>query len=394
MKNLVASVSSVLLAIFGLASCPPLAADPSVPGQVPHVELEEAFPGTTFDRPVFMDQLPGKPEVFLVAEVEGRILVVNDGRVRSRPFIDIRDRVSAGGERGLLGFALHPEFAGNGRFYLSYTDLEGDSVVSRFVLADGGRMTGDPDSEEEILRVEQPFSNHNGGHIAFGPDGYLYIGLGDGGFAGDPYDHGQNRSTLLGALLRIDIDTGRPYAVPPDNPFAGRDCAGKGTRAACPEIYAWGLRNPWRWSFDRQTGDLWLGDVGQNRREEINIIRRGGNYGWRCREGFEVYARGECRKDERLEAPVLDYPHEQGYSVTGGYVYRGRAIPAMNGHYVYGDYGSGRIWGLPWYDDQGASATLLIESDLGISSFAEDQDGELYVLDFDGGGVYRVVGKK
>jgi len=229
--------------------------------------------------------------------------------------------------------------------------------------------------------VDQPFLNHNGGQIAFGPDGLLYVGLGDGGSGGDPLGHAQDTSTLLGSILRIDVDRGTPYAVPPDNPFA----AGGGR----PEIFAWGLRNPWRWSFDRETGELWCGDVGQNRWEEVDRIRRGGNYGWNVREGAHCFASAECDSAGLIE-PVAEYSHDEGCSITGGYVYRGATLPQISGAYVYGDFCSGRIWGLFSAGGGALAPRLLAESGLQISSFAEDHDGELYVVDY-GGGIHRLA---
>lgn len=265
--------------------------------------------------------------------------------------------------------------------FLSYT-RDGSplvSVISEFAVGPGG-TSFDPDSERIILTLDQPYGNHNGGKIVFGPDGYLYIGFGDGCAGGDPQGNGQSTRTLLGALLRIDVDSGAPYAIPADNPFA--------TGGGAPEIYAWGLRNPWRFSFDSATGALWLADVGQDRWEEIDIVERGGNYGWNLREGAHRYARGTAPRP--LVDPVFDYGHDQGCSITGGYVYRGRAIPALGGIYVFGAVFSGRVWGL-FAEVNGYVAPRLLDADINISSFGEGLDGELYVVDLGGGGIYTLV---
>ncbi len=245
-----------------------------------------------------------------------------------------------------------------------------------------GGQTLDPTSEQIILSVDQPFGNHNGGGIAFGNDGYLYIGFGDGGSGGDPLGNGQNTNTLLGAFLRIDVDGSAPYTIPPDNPFA----AGGGR----PEIYAYGFRNPWRWSFDRGTGDLWAGDVGQGLWEEVDRVALGGNYGWDIMEGSQCYNAASCDSAGMLP-PIAEYSHAEGCSVTGGYVYRGADIPQLEGTYVYGDYCSGRIWGVFYNPAGGPFSQVLLDSGRVISSFAEGHDGELYLLDYTQGSIYRLV---
>jgi glucose/arabinose dehydrogenase len=293
-------------------------------------------------------------------------------------------------EGGLLGMAFHPNFANNGQVFLSFTRPGLTSYISRFASNDGG-ATLDPGSEQVILTLAQPFNNHNGGNVAFGPDGMLYAGYGDGGSANDPNDNGQNTSNFFGTILRLDVDGGSPYAIPPGNPFAGNPVCTQGVgQSPCPEIYAFGLRNPWRWSFDAATGELWVGDVGQDTWEEIDIVTAGGNYGWRIREGMHCNIPATC-STTGLTDPVAEYDHGQGQSVTGGYVYRGQAIPALVGAYVYGDFGSGRLWGL--FDDGagGRDTRELDDSSLSISSFAQGNDRELYVLDFSGGALYRIV---
>lgn len=348
------------------------------------LELQPLFPGLAFSQPVALLQTPHLTDSWYVLEKEGRVVrVEGEGpSARTALFVDLTDRVDARPtEAGLLGLAFDPDFARNGQAYLSYT--RGGpltSVLSRFVSTDGG-LTLDPASEEVLLEVPQPYGNHNGGQIAFGPDGYLYFGLGDGGAGGDPHGNGQNTQTLLGAMLRVDVSGPNPYAIPPDNPFA----EGGGR----PEIYAWGLRNPWRWSFDRKSGELWVGDVGQSEWEEINRVALGDNLGWNLWEGSHCFRAGACR-DEGVVMPLAEYSHAVGCSVTGGYVYRGKTIPSLYGRYLYGDFCSGRIWEL----DSGnieAGPRILLQSGKRISSFAEDRNGELYLLDYSAGRIFRLI---
>jgi glucose/arabinose dehydrogenase len=331
----------------------------------------------------------GSGRLFILEKV-GRIRIVRDGALLGGAFLDITDRVGAGGsEQGLLGLAFHPDYAGNGRFFVNYTDRQGDTVVSRFRVSDGDPMLADPASEVIVLQVAQPAGNHNGGHLAFGPDGYLYVGLGDGGGAGDTYANGQNGGTLLGAMLRLDVGGGDGYAVPPDNPFTGDP----GVR---DEIWAIGLRNPWRYSFDRATGDLYIGDVGQNVYEEVDFQSTssggGENYGWPIMEGLHCYpADGSCSQ-QGLTLPVFEYDHADGCSVTGGYVYRGQRFSALEGIYLLGDYCSGRIWGLARRADGSWQAAEMAQVSMQIASFGEDETGEVYLVDMGGGGLYRVAG--
>ncbi|KAB8139828.1 PQQ-dependent sugar dehydrogenase [Chloroflexia bacterium SDU3-3] len=319
-----------------------------------------------------------------VVEKTGKIQLFAAGTQDPKLFLDIVDRVGSNeSERGLLSVAFHPQFAQNGLLYVDYTDRAGDTVIARF-HASGD--SADPASEQVLLTIQQPYANHNGGQIAFGPDGYLYIGMGDGGSAGDPQGNGQNPDALLGKLLRIDVDGGQPYAIPADNPFAKG--GGKG------EIWAVGLRNPWRFSFDRATGDLYIADVGQNKIEEIDFqaagAGAGANYGWNATEGDECYQRG-CDLAAYV-APVAQYTHAEGCSVTGGYVYRGERIPALQGTYLYADYCSGTIWGLQ-RDAGGAwQQRVLLTSGLQISSFGQDDAGELYLTTLDDDSLYQIVG--
>ncbi len=327
----------------------------------------------------------GSGRLFL-CEQGGRIRILAGGTLLAAPFLDISSRVSCCDERGLLSVAFPPDYAEKGHFYVDYTDANGDTVVARF------RASADPDaadaaSEETVIRIAQPYANHNGGQLAFGPDGYLYIGMGDGGSGGDPGNRAQNPAVLLGKLLRLDVESGAsPYAIPPGNPFRNR----AGYR---PEIWALGLRNPWRFSFDRGTGDLWIGDVGQDLWEEIDRQRAssggGENYGWRIMEGYHCFDASSCNQ-AGLVQPVAEYGHGQECSVTGGYVYRGSAFPRLLGAYFYGDYCSGRVWTLR---RDGASwlSTPAPPTPYAISTFGEDEAGDLYLGDYDGGGVFRIV---
>jgi uncharacterized protein (TIGR03437 family) len=328
----------------------------------------------------------GSGRLFLVQQ-NGLIRILQNGSVAQQPFLDIRSKTRAQGERGLLGLAFPPGFAQSQRFYVNYTDLDGDTVIAQYRVG-SDRNAADAGSELVLLHIDQPFSNHNGGQLVFGPDGYLYIGMGDGGSGGDPFDNGQNGNTLLGKMLRVDVESepGR-VRIPPDNPFA----AAGGSR---PEIWALGLRNPWRFSFDRATGDLWIADVGQNEFEEVSFqpasSRGGENYGWSRLEGLHCYPRDPCSRDGFV-LPVTEYGHGEGCSVTGGYVYRGRRSPGLRGIYFYGDLCSGRIWGV---DRQGTGFVnrLLADSEFGITTFGEDEEGEIYVADANAGAILRIEG--
>ena len=360
------------------------------PPPAPLIELavEPAFPALSLSRMVGMAYIKDRPDRLYVVLQPGRIVSFpNDPDADSADlFLDISDRVNdRGEEEGLLGLAFDPQYAANGRFYVYYSASDPRrSVVSRFSVSADGRRA-DHGSERVLLEVPQPFSNHNGGQIAFGPDGYLYIGLGDGGSRGDPQGNGQDLSTLLGSILRIDVsavDSTGAYAIPADNPFVGRD-------GARPEIWAYGLRNPWRFSFDRATGEFWTADVGQNSFEEVDIVKPGLNYGWNIMEGRHCFHGPGCDR-AGLEMPVAEYGREGGCSVTGGYVYRGSQLPSLYGAYVYGDYCSGRIWALRHDGEEVTNHMQIVNSGLRIPSFAEDSSGELYLLSFDGT-IYRFV---
>jgi glucose/arabinose dehydrogenase len=339
-----------------------------------------------FDQPVqVVDAGDGSGRLFVV-EQPGRIRIVQAGQVLSEPFLDLSDLVGCCGERGLLSVAFHPDYPDNGDVFVDYTDTNGDTVVARYQVSAADPNRADPASAEVILSVEQPAANHNGGLLLFGPkDGYLYIGLGDGG--GGNGQNGQQLSTLLGKILRIDVNRpsgGLPYSIPPDNPFVDQP-------GALPEIWALGQRNPWRFSFDRVTGDLWIGDVGSATYEEINhqpaASSGGENYGWNLMEGHECRAGGDC---DEFVAPVSGFDRDEGCVVTGGYVYRGTEMPELEGVYLFADYCSGRVWGL-LRDASNAWIRLdPVETGLRISSFGEDAAGELYLVDIQGA-IYRLL---
>jgi glucose/arabinose dehydrogenase len=333
----------------------------------------------------------GSGRLFVVDQ-GGRIWLVRDGRRAETPFLDIEDRVTAGGEQGLLGLAFHPSFPGDPRFFVYYTNDDGDQVVSQFVVATPDADQADRSSEDVLLTMGDFAANHNGGALVFGPDGFLYISTGDGGGGGDPRDNGQNLDSLLGKILRIDVGTdsggGGRFEIPDDNPFAGR----ADTRG---EIWVYGLRNPWRISFDRATGDLWIGDVGQGSFEEIDVVRAGSgggqNFGWNSTEGFHCYPSGDPCAPDGLTPPVTEYDHGFGCSVTGGFVYRGAAFPALVGGYLFADYCSGNTWLIDSAAGEVRDPRLVLESGRSISSFGEDEAGELYATDLGAGELVRVV---
>ncbi len=352
------------------------------------VAVERAFAKleTKILRPIELTHAgDGTNRVFIASQL-GKIYVMpNDQNVtRAELFLDISDRVTYKkneNEEGFLGLAFHPDYGQNGQLFVYYTTTSAPhtSVVSRFRVSENNPNQAESDSEEEILRIRQPFWNHNGGTVIFGPDGYLYIALGDGGSANDPQNNGQNLQTLLGSILRIDVDRQdgkRNYAIPADNPFVGYE------DRARPEIWAYGLRNVWRMAFDRKTNLLWAGDVGQNIWEEINIIDRGGNYGWNIREAKHNFSPTATGHRPDLIEPIFEYHHDIGKSITGGFVYRGSAIPALQGKYLYADYVSGKVWALDYDHERGrvVGNHLIAEQQMPIMSFGEDEQGEAYFL--------------
>jgi glucose/arabinose dehydrogenase len=340
-----------------------------------------------FRNPLDLQAAPGDRERLYVVEQGGRIRLVRNGQLQPTPFLDVSGRISSGGERGLLGLAFHPQFATNRRFFVNYTDPRGDTHVAEFRATSADET--DPGSERLVLAVAQPFPNHNGGGLAFDTSGRLLIGLGDGGSGGDPFGNGQRLDTFLGKILRIDVDAGTPYAVPADNPF-------RGVAGATPEVWAYGLRNPFRISVDRPTGDLYIGDVGQNRVEEIDVglaSRRGGeNYGWNVTEGSQCYSPPSACDRAGLTPPVYDYTHSEGCSVTGGVVYRGCRMPDLAGTYFFGDFCSGLVRSFRLAGGQATDVRDWTAGLRGIDSptaFGLDADGEVLVVDYDGE-VYRL----
>jgi glucose/arabinose dehydrogenase len=375
---------ALLLTVLLLAS--PATGQPRLPG----IKLVEV--ARKLQKPVYLTH-DGTERMFIV-EQRGIVRLAEHGRMNRTPYLDIVKKVQDGGECGLLGIAFHPDFAENGYLYVNYTRKSPklQTVISEF-KADPKSNQVSASSERILLTVDQPFPNHNGGQIKFGPDGMLYIGMGDGGSANDPRNYGQDPGVLLGKMLRIDVNDRDPYAVPPDNPFVS-------TKGYRPEIWATGLRNPWRFSFDRATGVCYTGDIGQNKWEEIDVIIKGGNYGWRLREASHPFLPTGGTHNNLID-PIAEYGRELGLSVTGGYVYRGKQFKPWQGVYFYADYGSGRIWGLKYekgkvtandqfnvtFADSGKSALNRVQP----SSFGEDLAGELYICDHSAGVIWRMV---
>lgn len=368
----------------------------------PKMDLRLLWPNLIVERPVWLCEVPdGSRRMFLV-EQQGRVLILPKDRQgpetnATNVFLDLSYRQPyRENEEGLLGFAFHPRYRTNGKFYVCYTQHHPRrTVLSEFQVSKKDPDRADFYSERVLLEIARPYANHNGGCTIFGPDGFLYVGLGDGGNANDPHDNGQDLQSLLGKIIRLDVDFQkgrRPYGIPSDNPFTGRGVAARG------EIWAYGLRNPWRMSFDRRTGQLWAGDVGQNKWEEVDIITRGGNYGWNHREGFHAFKEPAPAGVKFIE-PVIEYPHSPafdtnsthrpGISITGGYVYRGNKLPALRGAYLYADFAFGTIWALRQENGRPARSTVLYTPPAGtlprnIASFAEDLNREIYVLAFAG----------
>ena len=373
-------------------------APPGAPQPPPVLSVARVFPNLTFSQPIALLQAPNDASRWFVVEQAGIVRVFsNDPQATSATvFADISSRVLAGGELGLLGMAFHPDFPTDPRVFLNYTNGDSGLVtrISEFRLGGSGNLDTAPANERVLLTINQPEANHNGGHLAFGPDGFLYIGMGDGGGANDQHGaigNAQLMTTLLGKMLRIDVTPASGYGIPADNPFVGNaTCHLNGNgNGPCPEIYASGFRNPWRWSFDRETDVLWLGDVGQGALEEIDRVTLRGNYGWRCFEGTSPTG-FPCGSEAPLLPPIAEYGRSEGAAVTGGYVYRGSAMPAMQGRYVFGDFVSGQLWHIAADTQPTLRMAAGFATGLNISSFAEDNAGELYIVDY-GGGLYRLT---
>jgi glucose/arabinose dehydrogenase len=353
----------------------------------PELELELVADG--FDDPVIMTHTRDGSGRLFIGEQGGVVWIWTGTQILPVPFLDISSLTNGGGERGLLGLAFHPDYPNDDRFFVNYTNNSGDTVIAQYRVSGANPNVADPGSAFILLTVDQPYSNHNGGSIAFSPiDGYLYIGLGDGGSGGDPLNSGQLLNSLLGKILRINVDGALPYEVPPDNPFVG--APGE------DEIWAWGIRNPWRFSFDRETGDFFIGDVGQGSWEEIDFqpaaSSGGENYGWRCWEGNHPFNQTGCGDPDDYVFPILEYSHGFGCSVTGGYRYRGALYPNLYGYYLYADYCTGTVWGA--VNEEGTwTSTALLPSLMSVSSFGEDELGELYLADHSSfnGAVYRII---
>ncbi len=404
-------LAAILLIALALHACGGGGGDapPPVPVDVqpPALGVQRVFPNLSFVNPVAMLQAPGDPTRWFVVEQAGQVLVFNNDPAvtTATPFLNINDgRVDGTGEMGLLGMAFHPDFPADPRVYVHYTNTDAGRVsrISEFKSTNLG-LTLDANPEQILLVINQPEANHNGGHLAFGRDRFLYIGMGDGGGGNDqgppgnshgPIGNGQNMRTLLGKMLRISVDPAVGYAIPvggnafpSTNPLCGTNGTGP---QDCPEIYASGFRNPWRWSFDRQTGELWLGDVGQGMLEEIDRVTAGGNYGWVCFEGTRATGL-PCGMEPNLQPPVAEYGRTAGTTVTGGYVYRGTVMPGLVGRYVFGDFGNGRIWHIAGNTQPTITVSSGFDTGLNISSFGEGADGELYMVHY-GGQLYRLTG--
>ena len=361
-------------------------------GPVPRIALQALPFG--FRQPLYLTHAGDGSGRMFVVEKNGTIRIVKGDQVLGTPFLDIASKVrSSGNEQGLLGLAFHPRYAENGRFFVGYTDKAGRNTVERY------QVSADPDRADAttgvtLLSIDDPASNHNGGMVAFGPDGKLWVGTGDGGASGDRYQNGQNRQALLGKMLRLDVDNGEPYGIPTDNPYVGN-------AAYLPEIWAIGMRNPWRYSFDRANGDLWIGDVGQNAYEEIHRVPGGSagglNFGWPIMEGLHCYPSGTRCDPGPYDQPVAEYGRSGGCSVTGGYVYRGPAYPSLHGLYFFGDFCTGKIWSLDPQEGGAWRMTEQLQQPLQISSFGEDEAGEVYVVTFSGDAnahrIYRIIAK-
>jgi glucose/arabinose dehydrogenase len=403
------ALSTLIAVMIVVAACTdedrPPRGEPLPPAE-PNGEVPPSAPGRPFDPDAVELSLEVVADGFIhplavvdpgddsgrlfVVEQDGAIKILRDGRVSPEPFLDLTDLTEASGEQGLLGLAFHPRYETTGRLFVNYTDVGGDTVVAEYHVSDDDPDRADGSPARVLLRIDQPFPNHNGGAVVFGPDGYLYIGTGDGGSGGDPHGNGQRLDTLLGKILRVDVDRRGPqtaYSIPSDNPFVDRS-------DARPEIWAYGLRNPWRFTFDRVAGMLWIGDVGQGDLEEIDrapAASPGLNYGWNVMEGSACFEPPDGCNGEGLVLPITEYTHDDGCSVTGGFVYRGDRFPALHGGYLFGDFCSGTIWAINAGARGPVAPAEILQTDHAISSFGEDEAGELYLTDLSSGTVLRVT---
>ena len=367
---IVAMVVFLALALQSAAAAPVIALQPFVSGLTSPVDLQPSRDGT------------GR---LFVVEQGGIIRVIKAGKLLATPFLNLTNIVHSGGEEGLLGLAFHPAYKTNGRFFVNYTRVvsgQHQTIIAEYHVSSTNKDVADP-TGAILLKVNQPFDNHKGGQLVFGPDGYLYIGLGDGGDQGDPLKNGQKLSTLLGKMLRIDVDSGAPYKIPPTNPFIGRT-------GVKPEIWAYGFRNPWRFSFDLQSKKLYIGDVGQDAYEEIDIGTIGGNFGWNVMEGAHCYPIGSTCNQSGKILPIAEVPHPEAEAIIGGFVYRSTVIPGLSGYYVFGDFITGTIWGLKQVSGTWQRTTLL-STGRGISAFGRDASGTLYVIDYLNGAIFKIV---
>jgi glucose/arabinose dehydrogenase len=369
---------AVAFAITFMLSCGGSSSSTSAPPSNVQVGLTSVATGLT--APIGLQILPDGR--LFVLEQAGTIRIVQNGAVMPAPFLDITSKVTSGGETGLLGLAFHPAYAQNGRVFVHYNRTVAgqlQTVIAEYARSAANANAADPASERILLTLNQPFANHNGGQMAFGPDGFLYIGLGDGGSENDPQRNGQNTQTMLGKLLRIDVNTtaaGKQYGIPADNPFANG--------GGLPEIYAYGLRNPWRFSFDTATGRLFVGDVGQDKFEEVDLVSRGDNLGWSVMEASHCFRPSSGCNMTGLKLPIAEYDHSEGNAVIGGYVYHGAAIPSLQNAYIFGDFGTGRIWMLTEAPAGQWTRTLLLSTNRNLSTFGQDASGEVYVVDLSG----------
>jgi glucose/arabinose dehydrogenase len=383
-------LSALYLALLGTLSCGGGTSTPPVqPPPVPPSSISLTPVVSGLSNPVDLQQPDDGTGRFFIVEQPGTIRILQNGAIASTPFLDIRSLVTFGGEMGLLGVAFHPGFAQSKRFYVNYDRTlpsgQIQTMIAEYQVSASDSNQADP-TERMLLTVDQPFTNHKGGQLVFGPDGFLYIGLGDGGSGGDPFGNGQNLNTHLGKMLRIDVDhtTGAlPYAIPADNPFAGG--------GGLPEIWAYGLRNPFRFSFDRTTGKLFIGDVGQDKYEEVDIGQKGANYGWNVMEGMHCYSPTTNCNMTGITMPIVEYDHTEGEAVIAGYVYHGTAVPSLAGSLLIADYITGKIWRLTQDNSGNWQRVLLLSSGRAISSFGQDTAGEVYVTDYSSGGILKVA---